>query len=149
MNIKTKHNDLYSRPWITKLHWDIFHVSHNTELEPDRINGRIEQLQLILTALSATDFSLTSRLSNPGFVERKPDNHKKSYETPEISTAVKIQVEVLWIVTPCSVAVGCLRFGGPSCVYLHGVIHGSFPSVDILPHHYTLSQLRRHRLQQH
>jgi hypothetical protein len=30
----------------------------------------------------------------------------------EVFTAVKIQAEVFWVVTPCSVAVGYQRFGG-------------------------------------
>jgi len=29
---------------------------------------------------------------------------------------VKIQVEVFWVVTPCSVVVGYRRFGGPYCM---------------------------------
>jgi hypothetical protein len=32
--------------------------------------------------------------------------------------AVKIQVEVFWVVTPCSVVVGYRRFGGPCCIHL-------------------------------
>jgi len=32
---------------------------------------------------------------------------------------VKIQVEVFWVVTPCSVVVGYQRFGGLSCLHLH------------------------------
>jgi hypothetical protein len=31
---------------------------------------------------------------------------------------VKIQAEVFWVVTPCSVVVGYQRFGGPYCLYL-------------------------------
>jgi hypothetical protein len=34
--------------------------------------------------------------------------------------AVKIQVEVLWVVTSCSVEVGYQRFGGPCCHHLQG-----------------------------
>jgi hypothetical protein len=30
-------------------------------------------------------------------------------------TAVKIQVEVFWIMTPCSVVVGYQSFGSPCC----------------------------------
>jgi hypothetical protein len=33
-------------------------------------------------------------------------------------TAVNIQFEVFWVVTPCSVAVGCQTFGGPFCLHL-------------------------------
>jgi len=36
----------------------------------------------------------------------------------EVFTAVKIQVEVFWVVTPCSVVVGYRRFRGPCCVHL-------------------------------
>jgi hypothetical protein len=33
-------------------------------------------------------------------------------------TAVKILVEVFWVMTPCSVVVRYQRFGGPCCVHL-------------------------------
>jgi hypothetical protein len=39
----------------------------------------------------------------------------KTVEKFQAFTAVKIQVEVFWIVTPCS-DVGYQRFGGPCCV---------------------------------
>jgi len=35
---------------------------------------------------------------------------------------VKIQVEVFWVVTPCSVVVGYQRFGEPCCLHLHGEV---------------------------
>jgi hypothetical protein len=34
----------------------------------------------------------------------------------EVFTAVKIQVQVYWVLTPCSVVVGYRRFGGYWCV---------------------------------
>jgi len=40
---------------------------------------------------------------------------------------VKIQVEVFWVVTPCSVVVGHQRFAGPCCVRLHPVDRKSHP----------------------
>jgi hypothetical protein len=40
--------------------------------------------------------------------------------TFEIFTAMKVQVEVFWVMTPCSVAVGCQRFGGTCCLHVHG-----------------------------
>jgi len=43
----------------------------------------------------------------------------------EVYTAVKIQVEALWVVTPCSVVVGYQRFGRPCCLYLQGEIWDS------------------------
>jgi len=33
---------------------------------------------------------------------------------------VMFQVEVFWVVTPCSVVVGYHRFGGPCCCHLQG-----------------------------
>jgi len=36
----------------------------------------------------------------------------------EFFTAVKIQFEVLWVVTPCSVVVGYRRFGRPCCLHV-------------------------------
>jgi len=38
---------------------------------------------------------------------------------------VKIQVEVIWVVTPCSDMVGYERFGGPCCLHLQGEDGGS------------------------
>jgi len=34
---------------------------------------------------------------------------------------MKIQVQVFWIVTPRSVAVGYQRFGGTCCLHLQGI----------------------------
>jgi hypothetical protein len=38
----------------------------------------------------------------------------------EVFKVVKIQVEVLWVVTPCSDVVGYQRFEGPCCLHLQG-----------------------------
>jgi len=38
----------------------------------------------------------------------------------ETFTAMKIQVEVSWVVTPCSTGLGYQRFGAPCCFYLQG-----------------------------
>jgi hypothetical protein len=38
----------------------------------------------------------------------------------DIYTTVNIQVEVFWVVTPCSAVVGYHRFGGPCCLHLQG-----------------------------
>jgi hypothetical protein len=38
----------------------------------------------------------------------------------EVFTAVMIQVKVLWVMTLCSVVVGCKRFRGPCCLHLQG-----------------------------
>jgi hypothetical protein len=54
----------------------------------------------------------------------------------EILTAVKTDVEVFWVVMPCSVVGGYHRFGGPCCLHLQG-------EEGILPQHYTTSQPRR------
>jgi len=34
---------------------------------------------------------------------------------------VKIQVEVFWVVTPCSAVLGYQCFGGPCCLHLHSI----------------------------
>jgi len=39
-------------------------------------------------------------------------------ETFEAFTAVKIHVDVFWVVTPCSAVLGYQHFGGPSCLHL-------------------------------
>jgi len=36
----------------------------------------------------------------------------------EVLMEVRIPVEVLWLMTPCSVVVGYQRFGGPCCLHL-------------------------------
>jgi hypothetical protein len=46
-----------------------------------------------------------------------------------------IHVEVLWVVTPCSVAVGYRSFTGPWCLHFQGDFTRN---VCILPHHFTL-----------
>jgi len=37
-------------------------------------------------------------------------------------TAVVVQVEVLWVVTPCSVVIGYQRFRGPCYLHLHWIV---------------------------
>jgi len=36
--------------------------------------------------------------------------------------AVKVQVQVLWVMTSCSYVVGCHRFDEPYCLRLQGVV---------------------------
>jgi hypothetical protein len=69
----------------------------------------------------------------------------------ETLTAVKIQVQMLCFVTPCSVVAGYQRFR----VHADSIFNSLHPedggSMDlrkagILPQHYTASQLRRHRI---
>jgi hypothetical protein len=43
----------------------------------------------------------------------------------EAFTAVKFQVKVFWVVTPCSVVIGCQRFRGPYSLNLHPEDGGS------------------------
>jgi hypothetical protein len=54
------------------------------------------------------------------------------------------QVEVFWVVTPCSIAVE-----NPYCLHLHPEDGGSMDLwiVGILPQHYTASQPRKPRLE--
>jgi hypothetical protein len=40
----------------------------------------------------------------------------------EAFTAVMFQVEVFWVMMPCSVVVGYQRFEGPCCVHLQGKV---------------------------
>jgi len=72
---------------------------------------------------------------------------------------LKIIVEVLRVVTPCSDAVGYQRFGEPCCLHLQGGVKwiegllrkGAggevFRNVGILPQHYTASKHRRPSLE--
>jgi hypothetical protein len=59
----------------------------------------------------------------------------------EVFTAVKIQVEVFWVLKPCSVVLGYQ-------LQLHHEDAGSMDlrDVGILPQHYTASEPRRHGL---
>jgi hypothetical protein len=43
----------------------------------------------------------------------------------EAYTAVIFQVEVFWVVTPCSVVAGYQHFRGPCCHHLQGDDEGS------------------------
>jgi hypothetical protein len=47
----------------------------------------------------------------------------------EVFTAMKIQVTVFWIVTPCSDVIGYRRFGGSFCLHLHSEDRDFDPSV--------------------
>jgi len=41
----------------------------------------------------------------------------------EVFTAVKILVEVFWVLTPCGVAVGYQCFGGPCCLHFQEALN--------------------------
>jgi len=58
----------------------------------------------------------------------------------EVSMVVKTHVEVLWVMTPCSVAVGYQSFGSPCCLH-HPEDTGSMElrNVGTLPQHYMES----------
>jgi hypothetical protein len=61
----------------------------------------------------------------------------------EVFIAVKIQVEVFWVVMVCSVRVGYQCFGGPCCLHLHGEVSQCLQNVGILLQDFMLSQCRR------
>jgi len=69
------------------------------------------------------------------------------YARFEVFTAVKIQVQVFWVVMPCSVAVRYRCFGGPCCFHLGGEVKmseaRSRETFGIVQRHYTASQPRR------
>jgi hypothetical protein len=44
---------------------------------------------------------------------------------------VKIQVEVLWVLTPCSFAVEYQSFGGPGCLHFQGEVKGKYANFLI------------------
>jgi hypothetical protein len=56
-------------------------------------------------------------------------------------TVVIFQVEVFWVVTPCSVVVGYQLFSSPRCLHLQGSL--VLRNVGNLLQHYTTSQPRR------
>jgi hypothetical protein len=43
----------------------------------------------------------------------------------EVSTAVKIQVEVFWVMTLCGVVVGYQLYGGLFCLHFQGEMNGT------------------------
>jgi len=58
---------------------------------------------------------------------------------------VKIQVEVFWIVTLCSVAVGYQHFGGSCCLHLQGrYLKQEETALHILCNFKVLAQLKYH-----
>jgi len=63
--------------------------------------------------------------------------------TFEVFTAVKIHVEIFWVVTACNDMVWYQRFRGPSSGEMEGRM--DLWNVGILPQHYTASQHRRTR----
>jgi hypothetical protein len=50
-----------------------------------------------------------------------------------------IVVDVFWVMTPCSAAVVCQRFGGPCCLHLQGEVR----NVGFILQYCTASQSRR------
>jgi hypothetical protein len=65
----------------------------------------------------------------------------------EVYKTVKIQVEILWGVTPCIVVVGY-----PSLICKIKPVYRlskELRNVGILPQHYTVSQPRRTQLEKH
>jgi hypothetical protein len=69
--------------------------------------------QIIISVNSAGNFKNDSQVTDNGITFVLNTTHN---ETFDVFTAVKIEVEV-WDVTPCSVVVGCQRFGGTCCLH--------------------------------
>jgi len=44
---------------------------------------------------------------------------------PQLYTSIYGQVRFVWVVMPCSVAVGYQHFGGPCCLHLQGEVTGA------------------------
>jgi hypothetical protein len=55
----------------------------------------------------------------------------------EVFKAVKIQVEVFWVMTPSSDVVGYQRFWGPCCLHLHFTLKmkAAWSSETLVPYH--------------
>jgi hypothetical protein len=58
-------------------------------------------------------------ISTQKVAERIGRQRSQIYARFEVFTAVKIQVQVFWVVKPCSVVVGYQRFTGQCCLHLH------------------------------
>jgi hypothetical protein len=50
-------------------------------------------------------------------------------------TAVMFNVEVFWVVTPCSVVVGYQHFRGPCCLKLEGEVKAGWASEMLVSYH--------------
>jgi len=59
-------------------------------------------------------------------------NYLHNYARFEVFMAVKIQVEVLWVVTPCSVVVGYHCFRGPCCHHLQSEVSGAWLGIQVV-----------------
>jgi hypothetical protein len=59
--------------------------------------------------------------------ERRYINRRKFVPRFEAYMAMMVQVDVFWVVPPCSVVVGGQRFGGPCCLHLQGEASNHFP----------------------
>jgi len=76
----------------------------------------------------------------------------KYWEGVMVVVVMKIQIIVLWFVTPCNDVVGYQSFGGSCCLHLHGPVKpedgGSkiLRNSGILLHHYMGLKPKRPRL---
>jgi len=65
-----------------------------------------------------------------------------------VTTEIKFQVVIFGVPMLCSVAAGYQRFGEPFCLHLQCEVIGmDLWNFGTLPHHCTVSQLRRPRLE--
>jgi len=53
------------------------------------------------------------------------------HDSFETSMEVMFQVEVFWVVTPCSEVVGYQRFRGPCCIHLQGEVKRWYPTITL------------------
>jgi len=70
------------------------------------------------------------------------NNYMKTNAKFEAFMAVMFQVEVFWIVTPCSAVAGYQSVRGPCCFYPEDRASLDLWNVGILPQHYKASQVR-------
>jgi hypothetical protein len=82
---------------------------------------------------SVTRISLNNFMKVDASSETISDLHyeRVSLSRFEAFTTVKFQVEIFWVLTPCSFVVRYKSFGGPFCLHLQGEVKRWYPTAAL------------------